>query len=88
MEASSSSPSCSNEHNIDMQMETASVNTTISTQTEDMNTTKDKCVGSTVKYKNKKTQYKVEHFVQTNHDLHDTKVLKVKICKKRHAIKV
>ena len=82
MEASPSFPSCSNEHNIDMQMETTSVNTTISTQTEDMNTTKDKCVGSTVKYKNKKTQYKAEHFVHTNDDLRDTKVLKVKICKK------
>ena len=29
-------------------MEITSVNTTISTQTEDMNITKDKCVGSTV----------------------------------------
>ena len=36
-------------------MEITSVNTTISTQTEDMNITKDKCIGSTVKYKNKKT---------------------------------
>ena len=48
-------------------MEITSVNTTISTQTEDMNITKDKCIGSTVKYKNKKTQYKAEHFVQANH---------------------
>ena len=74
MEASSSSPSCSSEHNIDMQMETTSVNTAISTQTEDMNSTKDKCVGSSVKYKNKTTQYKAEHFVLTSHDLHDTEV--------------
>ena len=37
-------------------METASVKTTISNQTEDKNTTEDKCVGSTVKFKNKKTQ--------------------------------
>ena len=66
-----------------MQMETTSINTTISTQGKEMNTTKDKCVGSPAKYKNKKTQYKAEHLVQTNHDLHDTKVLKVKICKKR-----
>ena len=50
-----------------MQMETTRINTTISTQTEDKNTTKDKCVGSAVKYKNKKTPYKAEHFVQTNH---------------------
>ena len=78
MEASSSSPSWSNEPNIDMQVKTTNVNITISTQTEDMNTTKDKYVGSTVKYKNKKAQYKAEHFGQTNHDLHDRKVLKVK----------
>ena len=45
-----------------MQMETSSVNTRISTQTEDINTTKDKCVGSTLKYKKKKTQYKAEHY--------------------------
>ena len=83
LEAFSSSPSCSNEHNIDMQMEITKVNTTISTQTEDMNITKDKCVGSTVKDTNIKTQYKTEHFVQTNHDLHDTKVLEVKIWKKK-----
>ena len=56
MEASSSSPSCSNEHNIDRQMETMSVITAILTQTEDVNITKDKCIGSTVTYKNKKTQ--------------------------------
>ena len=37
-----------------MQMETTSVNTKISTQTEDIKTTKDKCVASTLKYKNKK----------------------------------
>ena len=37
-----------------MQMETTSVNTKISTQTEDIKTTKDKYVGSTLKYKNKK----------------------------------
>ena len=37
-----------------MQMETTSVNTKTSTQTEDIKTTKDKCVGSTLKYKNKK----------------------------------
>ena len=55
----------------------------ISTQTEDTNSTKDKCVGSSVKYKDKKTQYKAEHFVPTSHDLHDTEVLKAKICKKK-----
>ena len=37
-----------------MQMETSSVNTSISTQTEDINATKDKCVGSTLKYQKKK----------------------------------
>ena len=79
MEGSSSSLSRSSEHNIDMQMETTSVNTAISTQTEDMTTTKDKCVGISVKYKNKKTQYKAEHFVRTSHDLLDTEVLKIKI---------
>ena len=61
-------------------MKTTSVNTSISIQTEDMNTSNDKCIGSTVTYKDKKTQCKA--------DLWNTKVVKVKICKKRHAIKV
>ena len=79
------SPSCSNDLN--MQMETTCINTTISTQTKDMNITKDKCVGSKIQkqkqqQQQQKTQYKAEHLVQTNHDLHDTKVLKVKIYKK------
>ena len=50
-----SSPSRSNEHNINVQMETTSVNATTSTQTEVINTTRDKCIGSAVKYKNKKS---------------------------------
>ena len=36
-------------------METTSVNATTSTQTEVINTTRDKCIGSAVKYKNKKS---------------------------------
>lgn len=70
-----------------MQMETTSVNTKISTQTEDIKTTKDKCVASTLKYKNKKkrnTRLSTSNPTNgpTNHDLLDAKVIKVKICKK------
>ena len=64
MVALSSTPNCSNDHNRDMKIETTSISATISTQTEDINATKDKHVASTVKYKKTHTQYKAEHFDQ------------------------